>query len=203
MIEALPPGEKRDHAMGLRDLQADFFSRAPFAAGTTVYKDVGPAVPIDDVEGRVRQARQIAQLRGGLPVMPFTAREIGGMQRTLTTGSEDERQAVRARLARLPDDMRIMIEARLAPPSRDTSTTGTGAGNTMRIDAALWAAIDKPSGASNGSPPAEETATKARASSAAPQPGPDPGSVEYQAADAEARRGSTSRRLLSRAPRTE
>ena len=192
MIDALPPGEKRDHATGLRDLQAEFFSRDAFAAGTTVYKDVGPAVPIDDVEGRVRQARQIAQLRGDAPVMPFSAREVSGMQRTLATGSEEEKQAVNARLARLPDDVRAMVEARLAPPpSGDTSATGTSAGSTMRIDAAPWTAIDEPSGADNDGPPAEKTATTAEGTGGfggAPQPGPDPGSTEYQAADAEARR---------------
>ena len=161
MIEALPPGEKRDHAMGLRDLQAHLFSRDAFAAGTTVYKEVGPAVPIDDVEGRVRQARQIAQLRGGIPVMPFTARELSGMQRTLATGSEGEKEAVHARLARLPDDMAAMIEAKLTPPSGDTSATGIGAGNTMRIDAAPWMAIDEPSGAGNDDPPIEKAATTA------------------------------------------
>jgi hypothetical protein len=191
MIEALPPGEKRDHAMGLRDLQAHLFSRDAFAAGTTVYKEVGPAVPIDDVEGRVRQARQIAQLRGGIPVMPFTARELSGMQRTLATGSEGEKEAVHARLARLPDDMAAMIEAKLAPPSGDTSATGIGAGNTMRIDAAPWMAIDEPSGAGNDDPPIEKAATTAEGRGGfggAPQPEPDPISAEYRAADAEARR---------------
>ncbi|HEY2872493.1 MAG TPA: hypothetical protein VGJ56_11270, partial [Reyranella sp.] len=192
MIDALPPGEKRDHATGLRDLQAEFFSRDAFAAGTTVYKDVGPAVPIDDVEGRVRQARQIAQLRGDAPVMPFTAREVGGMQRTLATGSEEEKQAVNARLARLPDDMRGVLEARLAPPpSGDPSATGTNAGSTMRIDAAPWTAIDELSGTGNDGPPAEETARTDEGTAGfggAPQNGPVPGSPEYQAAEADVRR---------------
>jgi hypothetical protein len=106
MIDALPPGEKRDHAERLRDLQADFFSLDAFATGTAVYKEVGPPVPIDDVQGRVRQARQVAQLRDGIPVLPFTADEMAGMRRTLATGSETEKQAIRARLGAVPEGMR-------------------------------------------------------------------------------------------------
>lgn len=189
MVDTLPPGAMRDHAMGLRDLQAHLFSRDAFAAGTAVYKEVGPPVPIDDVEGRVRQARQIAQLRGSIPMAPFTADEIAVMQRTLARGSEEEKQAVQARLAGRPDDMRAMVKARLAPLSSDTPAPG--ADRTMRIDAAPWTAIDEPSGAGTAGPASEATATTTEGTGGfggAPQPGPDPGSAEYQAADAEARR---------------
>jgi hypothetical protein len=188
MIDTLPPGEKRDHATGLRDLQAEFFERDSFAAGTAVYKEVGPPVPIDDIEGRVHQARQIATLRGGIPAMPFTARELGVMQRALARGSEVDKQAVQERLAKLPDDTHALVEARLAPPSSDTPATGT---DTMRIEAAPWTGNDEQAGAGTDGPPAEPTATTTEGTGGfggAAKPGPDPGSAEYQAADAEARR---------------
>nr|WP_296379401.1 portal protein [Reyranella sp.] len=189
MLDALPPGAMRDHATGLRDLQTHLFSLDAFAAGTAVYKEVGPPVPIDDLEGRVRQARQIAQLRGSIPVAPFTADEIAGMERTFARGSEKEKQAVQARLAGLPDDMRAMVKARLAPPSIDTPATG--ASSTMRVDAAPWTAMDELSGVGTDGPPAEVAATRTEGTGGfggAPQSGPDPGSAAYQAADAEARR---------------
>ena len=45
--------------------QADAFARDPYAAGTALYPDVGPALPDEDAEGRLRQARMIEERRGG------------------------------------------------------------------------------------------------------------------------------------------
>jgi hypothetical protein len=74
MIDELPEGELRDTAIAVQSHQADAFARDPFAAGTTLYKEVGPPARIDDVENRIRQARQISYLRG-IPVLPFTMDE--------------------------------------------------------------------------------------------------------------------------------
>jgi hypothetical protein len=183
MIDELPPGGKRDHAMGLRDLQTYLFSLDAFAAGTAVYKEVGPPIPIDDIQGRIRQARQIAHLRDGIPVMPFTAGEIDGMQRTLARGSEQDKQAVRARLAAIPIDMRPPIE-----PGDSVASTEQEAASSPRstqtfgVQAAPWTAAD-------------ETVEEANTSAASPSGGqagapavePAPGSPEYQAAEAQGR----------------
>jgi hypothetical protein len=79
MIDELPEGDLRDSAIALQAYQAEAFGSDPFAAGTTLYDAVGPALPIDDVEGRTRQARQISLLRG-ISVAPPTADEIEDAQ---------------------------------------------------------------------------------------------------------------------------
>jgi hypothetical protein len=78
MIDELPEGELRDSAIAIQGHQTQAFTRDPFAAGTALYKEVGAPVPIDDVAGRVQQARMIAQRRG-TAVAPFTADEIDDM----------------------------------------------------------------------------------------------------------------------------
>jgi hypothetical protein len=73
IIDDLPPGELRDTAQALQGYQASAFAHDAFAAGTAIYKEVGPPVPIDDIQGRIRQARQIATLRGGIRWRPSPA----------------------------------------------------------------------------------------------------------------------------------
>jgi hypothetical protein len=74
MIDELPEGDLRDSAIAIQRSQADAFARDPFVAGTTLYNDIGLPAPIDDVEGRTRQARQISYLRG-IPVEPLAVDE--------------------------------------------------------------------------------------------------------------------------------
>ena len=45
--------------------QADAFAKDPYATGTALYPDVGPALAEEDSEGRLRQARMIETMRGG------------------------------------------------------------------------------------------------------------------------------------------
>jgi hypothetical protein len=45
--------------------QAAAFAKDPYAAGTALYPSVGPQLPEDDVQGRLRQARMIEVMRGG------------------------------------------------------------------------------------------------------------------------------------------
>ena len=84
-------------------------------------------VPIDDVEGRIRQARQIAQLRDEGPVAPFSMDEIAEMRRELSADAERGKQASLPRLAALPADMLAAVHARLSggngqpPPGSDNS----------------------------------------------------------------------------------
>lgn len=107
LIDSLPEGELRNTAIAIHRRQAEAFTRDAFAAGTTLYSEVGPPMPINDVDGRLRQARQIAQLRGGIVVAPFIAGELADMRRIMTEGGEAEKQAVRATLADLPPEMTI------------------------------------------------------------------------------------------------
>jgi hypothetical protein len=81
LIADLPKGELRDIAIAIQRQQADAFAQDPFAAGTSLYDEVGPPVAINDIQGRLRQARQIAELRGGAPVAPYTADESAAKRR--------------------------------------------------------------------------------------------------------------------------
>ena len=110
LVDTLPEGEARAAADAIRERQADAFARDAFAAGTALYPEVGPARPIDDVAGRIVQARTIAAYRG-IPVAPFTAGEIATMSRQLADGSPQERAAVRARVDALPEDVRPVLVA--------------------------------------------------------------------------------------------
>ena len=47
--------------------QTDAFAKDPYAAGTALYPEVGPALPEEDVNGRLTQARMIG-VRRGMPV---------------------------------------------------------------------------------------------------------------------------------------
>jgi hypothetical protein len=175
MIDGLQPGELRDSAIAIRDGQAQSFEHDPFAAGTTIYKEIGAPVPIDDIEGRIRQARQISHLRGGIAVMPFTLGEIDVMRRILATGSEQDKQAVRDRLAAIPADMRPTMEPQnQAAPAGSTHSFGVIAGPSV-----LPRPIESADGANAIAPAAK---------SGFPAIGSAPGSPEHQAADTDSRR---------------
>ena len=105
MIGELPPGELRNSAIAIRDGQVQSFAGDAFAAGTTIYKEVGSPLPIDDIEGRVRQARQISQLRGGIAVVPFSRDEIAAMRREPSEDLGTEKQERQLPFAVLPTDM--------------------------------------------------------------------------------------------------
>lgn len=90
--------------------QTDAFASDPYAAGTALYPDVGPPKPIDDLAGRIAQARTIAAYRG-IPVAPFTVDEMAVLRRKLADGTPQERDALLAQLNALPDDMRAAIAA--------------------------------------------------------------------------------------------
>jgi hypothetical protein len=109
LIDELPPGDLRTNALAIQRRQTDSFTRDAFAAGTALYAEVGPPAPIDDIQGRVRQARQIAQRRGA-PTVPFTTGEIADMQQALATGSDAEKKAIRSVLATMPSEMQAAIE---------------------------------------------------------------------------------------------
>src|SRR5262249_51389712 len=80
LMESLPESEDRAAAEAIRQRQAEAFATDAFAAGTALYPDVGPPRPINDIAGRIVQARTIAAYRG-IPVGPFTAAEIAMMRR--------------------------------------------------------------------------------------------------------------------------
>lgn len=178
MIDEQPEGELRDTMIVVQSGQAEAFARDPFAAGTTIYKEVGPPAPIDDIASRIRQARQISQLRGGMPVVPFTVYELDDMERTLATGTEREKQAVRARVATVPADMRPSIEPNVPAATEPNRATTTEPTPTFRIQAPpLGVPLEDgetllPSGGKAGSPASE----------------PPPGTEEYRAAEAAARK---------------
>lgn len=56
-------GPERTMAEAIMNHQADAFAKDPYTAGTTLYPDVGPALPEEDAEGRLRQTRMIETRR--------------------------------------------------------------------------------------------------------------------------------------------
>jgi hypothetical protein len=129
-IDGLPDGDLRDSAVAIQADQVQAFDRDAFGAGTTIYKEVGPPVPIDDVEGRIRQARQIAQLRDEGPVAPFSMDEIAEMRRKFSADPERGKQASQPRLAALPADMLAAVYARL---SRGNGQPTLGVDNSITL----------------------------------------------------------------------
>jgi hypothetical protein len=178
MIDEQPECELRDTMIAVQSGQAEAFARDPFAAGTTIYKEVGAPAPIDDVASRIRQARQISQMRGGIRVAPFTVYEIDDMQQALARGTEREKQVVRARIAVVPMDMRPSIEPQdAAPLTASNRSTTTETTPTFRIEAPLL-----------GVPPGKErTPLPSSGKAGSPAGEPPPGSEEYRAAEAAAR----------------
>jgi hypothetical protein len=56
-------GPERTMAEAIMSNQAEAFARNPYAAGTALYPSVGPALPVEDAEGRLRQTRMIETMR--------------------------------------------------------------------------------------------------------------------------------------------
>jgi hypothetical protein len=83
LIDNLPEGEERSAAKAIQERQNEVFAKDAFAAGTALYPNVGPPKPIDDIEGRLAQARTIGAYRG-VDVLPFTTAEIAVMRPELT-----------------------------------------------------------------------------------------------------------------------
>lgn len=143
LIDDLPEGEFRDAALAIQRHQAAAFAKDAFAAGTTLYPNVGPPASIDDIKGRLQQARHIAEMRS-ISVTPYTADETAEMRRILAEGSPDEQQAVRAPLEAMPEDIRETIESAApktgsepppgtseAPPPDSGRSTGDGETDTI------------------------------------------------------------------------
>jgi hypothetical protein len=112
LIDSLPAGDDRAAVEAIRDRQAEAFAKDAFAAGTALYPDVGPPKPIDDVAGRVAQARAIAAYRG-TSVVPFTADEIAEMHQLFVDGPSQERDATLARLTAMPADVQVAVASAL------------------------------------------------------------------------------------------
>jgi hypothetical protein len=122
-IDDLPEGDPfRATVETIQRHQAEAFAKDAYAAGTALYPHVGEPVPIDDIAGRVKQARTIAAMRG-IPVAPFTADEITTIRRVLAERRPREREAVLARLA-LPRDMEAQFVASMAPEVAPTDQQG-------------------------------------------------------------------------------
>jgi hypothetical protein len=118
LIESLPDGEDRATAEAIQDRQGEAFAQDPFTADTTLYPDVGPPAPINDLTERIAQARTIAAYRG-IPVAPFTANELATLRQKLVDGTPQEREALLAQVNSLPEDMK----AALAPVSAMSAAT--------------------------------------------------------------------------------
>ncbi len=172
-IDGLPDGEDRAAAEAIRDRQAEAFAKDPFATGTALYPDVGPPRPIDDLEGRVAQARTIAAYRG-IPVVPFTAGELATMRRQLA-GTPEERAAVLTRINGLPDDMKPALDD---PSSSSPHAYGIDAAASMNALAAMRGENTTGNEAATGTGSAVPTPET-------PPGGPEPAAAERQDREAD------------------
>ena len=119
----------------------------------------------------------------GIPVMPFTVREIRQMQRTLASGSEQDKTAVRTRLEAVPVDMRPPIEPGSSVASTDReAASSVGSASAYSVQAA--ASIDADETAEKTNTSATPSNTGGHAGSPATEPAS--GSQVYQAAEAQA-----------------
>ena len=121
LIDSLPEGEDRSAAEMIQRQQAEAFAKDAFSAGTALYPEVGPPVPIDDLAGRVAQARTITAYRG-IPVAPFTADEIAAMRRQLADGTPQQRDAVLTHINALPGDMKAAADPTFALKNAEPGT---------------------------------------------------------------------------------
>jgi hypothetical protein len=93
-------GPERTMAEAIMQHQADAFAKDPYATGTALYPDVGPALPQEDMEGRLRQARMIEARR----VSPVSAEE---------EPTDAPPGALPAPDSNLPDDARVWTDGQL------------------------------------------------------------------------------------------
>jgi hypothetical protein len=171
LIDSLPESEDRAAAEAIRQRQAEAFATDAFAAGTALYPEVGPPKSIEDIAGRIAQARTIAAYRG-IPVVPFTADEIGAMRRQYASGTPQEREAVLRLVNAVSDDMKPALDG---PPARQPGAYGIDVEASMRAAREL-----RGEGA-------DENETGAGRQGAIHASEPPPDSPEYRDADAEAR----------------
>jgi hypothetical protein len=114
-IDSLPEGEPlRAAAETIQRHQAEAFARDAYAAGTVLYPDVGPALPLEDKAGRLRQMRMIEARRG--PPSDTNVRDA-----IASSGSDRESKPVNFS----PDDA-VGVRPR-APQEDDAGRTGSPA----------------------------------------------------------------------------
>jgi hypothetical protein len=104
------------------------------------------------------------------------------MQRALASGSEQDKQAVRTRLAAVPTDMRPPIEPGSGVASANQEAAQAGSAHVYGVQAASGIDADETAEAAN-----TDATPSASGYAGAPTIGPIPGSPEYQAAEAQAR----------------
>jgi hypothetical protein len=173
LIDSLPEGGDRAAAEAIRDRQAEAFTKDAFAAGTALYPDVGPPKPIEDLAGRITQARTIAAYRG-IPVAPFTAAEIATLRQRLAEGTPQEQAAVRTLVDALPDDMK---------PALDGSSQDEPSTYGIDVEASMKAFRELPGEATDENAAAITVGTRG----AVHVPEPAPGSPEFEDAARQAR----------------
>ena len=68
-------GPERTMAEAIMNHQDEAFANDPYAAGAALYPDVGPALPEEDADGRLRQERMIEAMRGSQS--PASSQAVG------------------------------------------------------------------------------------------------------------------------------
>lgn len=112
-----------DQLEKIQQQQRAAFQKDPYAAGTSIYNDIGAPVAInwgdqpDNIAAaigvRAAQARQISQ-RSGFQAIPFSEPEIGAIRSRLEQAPPDEQAKIMRTLSTAPPDMLPGIAAALA-----------------------------------------------------------------------------------------
>jgi hypothetical protein len=178
LIENLTEGDDRAAAEAIQDRQNEAFTKDAFSAGTALYPDVGPARPLDDMAGRIAQARTIAAYRD-ISVVPFTADETAQMRRQYSTGTPQQRDAVQTLVNSLPDDMK---------PDLGGPSSGEPHSYAIDVEASMKALQKLQAGRAD-----ENSADGRQGGVHVPEPPPD--SPEFHTAEAEAQRQVTLERV--------
>ncbi|MGC4064110.1 MAG: hypothetical protein QM784_05605 [Polyangiaceae bacterium] len=115
----------------------------------------------------------------------YTADEIAGIRHTLANGSDQDKRTVLAHLDVVPVEHRPTLGS--PPPATAPADAGPGEGRTFRIGGS-FEDFQRLLEEDRQRQAAEQAANGTGGHAMAPATEPDPGSPEYQAADAEARR---------------
>lgn len=118
------PIRQLDAMRDVQQKQDAAFNKDAFAAGTSLYPEVGQPVPINWAERpdsiaatlamRAQQARQISERREGQKVIPFTEPEISALRQKLDESPPDQQGRLMASLSMLPADQIPGVAAALA-----------------------------------------------------------------------------------------
>ena len=114
ILGTLPESEDRTLLLEIDRHQAETFAKDPWAAGTSIYPDVGAPKPPSDLPGRMEQARLISKHRDGIEVLPFSGDEISKLRKELPAAPPEQQDNMLKELATLPPEILSPLASAIA-----------------------------------------------------------------------------------------